>query len=79
MLAIRVAYGIGIRLHGMCEVTPYMEATTACRGISLIYHTLQCYITYTTWCNAFDLYHKCGYRTLYYATYSGFYSSVHTG
>ena len=22
----------------MCEVTPHMEATTACHGISLIYH-----------------------------------------
>ena len=47
-LAIKVVYGFGIRLCGMCEVTPHMEATTACRGISLIYHTLQCgtYIAY---------------------------------
>jgi len=44
-LEIRVAYGFGIRLGGMCEVTPYMEATTVSRGISalcnaisLIYH-----------------------------------------
>ena len=45
-LAIRVVYGFGIRLRGMCKVTPYMETTTACCGISVIYHTLQCYITY---------------------------------
>ena len=38
VLAIRVVYGFGIRLRGMCEVTPCMEATTASRGISLIYH-----------------------------------------
>jgi len=48
-LEIRAVYGFGIRLHGMCEVTPYMKATIACRDISLIYHTLQCYITYIPW------------------------------
>ena len=45
-LETRVVYGFGIRLRGMCEVTPYMEATTASKGISVIYHTLQCYISY---------------------------------
>jgi len=57
-LAIRAVYDFGIRLHGMCEVTPYMEATTAYafRGISLIYHTLQCYITFISRRGAFDLY-----------------------
>ena len=43
---IKVAYSFGIRLRGMCEVTPYMEVTTASWGISVIYHTLQCYISY---------------------------------
>jgi len=33
----------------MCEVTLYMEAATACHGISVIYHTLQCFITYIPW------------------------------
>ena len=48
MLAIRVLYGFGIRLRGMCEVTPYMEATTASRGIS----------QYTTLCSAISvIYH----------------------
>ena len=37
-LAIRVVNSFGIRLHGVCEVTPYMEAATACHGISLICH-----------------------------------------
>jgi len=50
-------------LCGMCEVIAYMEATTACRGISLTYHTLQCCITYTPWHGAFDLYLKCGTYT----------------
>ena len=45
-LEIRVVYGFSIRLRGMCEVTPYMEAITASRGISVIYHTLQCYIRF---------------------------------
>ena len=45
-LEIRVVYGFGIRLRRMCEVTPYMEATTASWGISVIYHTLQCCISY---------------------------------
>ena len=51
-LAIRVVYGFDTRLRGMCEVTPYMEATTACHCISIIYHTLQCYITYIPLCSA---------------------------
>ena len=47
-LAIGVVYGFGIRLRGMCEVTPYMEATTASRGIS----------QYTTLCSAVSvIYH----------------------
>jgi len=41
--------------NGMCEVTLYIEATTACRGILLIYHTLQCYHLYTTLCSAISL------------------------
>ena len=40
VLYVLVGYSFGIRLRGMCEVTPYMEATTARRGISLIYHAL---------------------------------------
>jgi len=38
----------------MCKVTPYTESTTACHGvhISLIYHALQCYITYIPRCGA---------------------------
>ena len=55
MLAIRVVYGFGISLRGTCEVTPCMEATTACHGISLIYHTV---FTYKPQCSAFDLYLK---------------------
>jgi len=39
VLAIRVLYGFVIRIHGMCEVTPYMEATTACCGMSLNFKT----------------------------------------
>ena len=46
--------------NGMCEVTLYIEATTACRGILLIYHTLQCYITYIPRHGTFDPYLKCG-------------------
>ena len=51
-----------ISVSGCMECVKYMEATAACRGISLIYYTLQCYITYTyiSWCSAFDLYLKCG-------------------
>ena len=36
VLLIRVVYGFDIRLHGICEVAPYMEAATVCCGISLI-------------------------------------------
>jgi len=36
--AVRVVYGFSIRLRTMLEVTPCMEATTASRGISVIYH-----------------------------------------
>ena len=43
----------------MCEATPYMEATTACCGISAVDHTLQCCITYIPQHGAFDLYLKC--------------------
>ena len=39
-LAVRIVYGLVIRLCGMCEVTPYMETTAACCGISLIYHSV---------------------------------------
>ena len=31
----------------MGEVTPYIEVTTTSRGILAMYHTLQCYISYT--------------------------------
>jgi len=56
--AIKVVYGFGIGLRGICEVTPYMEATTACRGILLMYYTYQCYITYIPWHGTFNLYLK---------------------
>ena len=60
MLAIRVVYGFGIRLHGMCEVwkpqphaVVYHLYTTLCSAISLVYH------------GAFDLYLKCGTYNIY--------------
>ena len=55
-LAIRVVYGFGIRLHGMCEVTPYMEATTTSHNIP---HFAMLYHLYTM-VQHFDLYLKCG-------------------
>ena len=51
-LKLELFYGFDIRLHEMCEVTPYMEATTAYQGISVIYHTLQSYISYIPRCSA---------------------------
>jgi len=44
VLAIRVVYGFVIRLRGMCEVTPYMEATTTCCGISVVAVLYRLYI-----------------------------------
>ena len=60
-LEITVVYGFGIRLHGMCEVPPYMEATTTCcvTYISYIPHFVVLYHLYTTE-RHFDLYLKCG-------------------
>ena len=52
---VLVVCGFGFRLHEMCEVTPYMEATTKCHGISFMYYTLQCYITYIPRCGTYDL------------------------
>ena len=38
MLTIRV-YMVSVSgLRRLCEVTPYMEATSACRTIALVYH-----------------------------------------
>ena len=44
----------------MCEVTPYMVSIATKRGISVIYHSLQWYISYIPQHGAFDLNHRCG-------------------
>ena len=55
-LAIKVVYGFGIRLRGMCEVTPSMETTS--HGISQ--DTTLCSAISLTTARRFDLHLKCG-------------------
>ena len=67
-LAIRVVCSFGITLRGMCKVTPYMEAATACHGISVICHTLQYYIIYIPWCSALIFTPSVVHKLIYSST-----------